>query len=50
VNLDFHLAPDKRGGLSGSMQHLLEVFVAKVCEVDFVRERQFKQNKVLFKF
>jgi hypothetical protein len=44
------IQPDKRGGLNGSMQHLVEVFVVTVCEADLVRERQFKQNKALFRF
>jgi hypothetical protein len=30
--------PVKSGGLNGSMQHLLEVFVVGVYEADFVRE------------
>jgi hypothetical protein len=32
-------SPDKPGGLNGSMQHLLEVFLLGVYEADFVRER-----------
>jgi hypothetical protein len=33
------ISPEKRGGLNGLMQHLLEVFLLGVYEADFVRER-----------
>ena len=44
------LALDQSGGLNGSMQQLLEVFVVRVCEADFVHERGFKRNTALFRF
>ena len=41
---------DKPGGLNGSLQHPLNVFVIGVYKADFVRGRQFKRNKALFRF
>lgn len=41
---------DKTGGLKGSLQHLLNVFIIGAYKADFVRWRQFKQNKALFRF